>query len=169
MAGATNRTAAGDSAGDVAGDLAGELAGRLARLIIMLRRDTAGAGASRVQLTVLSAIAHGGPRRITELAELEQVTQPSMTVLISRLERLGWVSRGPHHTDRRGVVVALTDSGRSQLAHGTAVRAAALARRLASLPADEVAALTAALPAIDAVLAADPAADPAVSKEVYSA
>lgn len=135
--------------------LAGEMSHRLARLIIMLRRDTASAGPSRVQLTVLSALAHGGSRRITELAEIEQVTQPSMTVLVSRLERLGWVSRERDRSDRRGVLVALTDAGRTQYDRGTAARAAALARRLQLLGPSDLAALAAALPVLDAVIAAD--------------
>lgn len=42
---------------------------------------------------VLNRIDHGGPERLTTLATLEGVSQPSMTQLIQRMERHGLVSR----------------------------------------------------------------------------
>ncbi len=136
-------------------DLADLLAPRIGRLIIMLRRETAAAGLSRAQLSVLAALRDGGPRRITELAEREQVTQPSMTLLISRMQRQGWVQRQPDESDGRGVLVALTPSGRKRLDRVVAARAAALRERLDRLRPEHTAALAAAVPALDAVMADD--------------
>lgn len=135
--------------------VARDLAPRLARLIITLRRDTATAGLTRAQLTVLRVLSDGDPRRITELADIEQVTQPSMTVLLTRMERLGWVARQRDDTDRRGVRVRITDHGRTRLARASAVYAEALAGRLRRLEPNERAALAAAVPALDAVLAGE--------------
>jgi DNA-binding MarR family transcriptional regulator len=132
--------------------LADELAPRIARMIILLRRETAAAGLSRAQLSVLHAVRDGGPRRITDLAELEQVTQPSMTLLVSRMERAGWVQRQPDPLDRRGVLVTLTPDGRRRLDRVVAARAAALERRLEQLRPAHRAALAAAVPALDAVM-----------------
>lgn len=58
-------------------------------------------------LVTLSA----GPRRITELAELEGVAQPTMTLLVKRLEENGWLARGSLPGDGRVVVVSITKAG----------------------------------------------------------
>ena len=131
--------------------LARELAPRLGRLIITLRRETAVTGLTRSQLTVLGALREGGARRITELAALEQVTQPSMTVMVSRMARLGWVSRRQDPADRRGVQVLLTDSGRQQHDQALAAYVDTLAGRMRRIDAHHRAALAAAIEALDAV------------------
>lgn len=132
--------------------LAGELAPRLARLVITLRRETAAGGLSRVQLTVLAALDGTGPRRITDLAALEQITQPSMTALISRMERAGWVCRQADPQDRRAVLVTMTPAGRRQYDVALSAYVAALARRLRRLRPDEQNALGRAISALDVML-----------------
>ncbi|HEX3816407.1 MAG TPA: MarR family transcriptional regulator [Mycobacteriales bacterium] len=144
--------------------LAGELAPRLARLIITLRRETAAAGLSRVQLTLLAALRRGESRRITELADLEQITQPSMTALVSRMERAGWVRREPDPNDRRGVRVTITEAGERQYDAGLAGYVEALAGRLHKLDETQRIALQQAISALDLVLeegSAEPANGPA--------
>ncbi|MCV7192394.1 MarR family transcriptional regulator [Mycolicibacterium brumae] len=64
---------------------------------------------------VLNRIDHGGPERLTTLATLEGVSQPSMTQLIQRMERHGLVSRRADADDGRVVLVGLTDEGRALL------------------------------------------------------
>src|SRR6185437_43214 len=49
--------------------------------------------------------------RITELAELAQVTRQSMSELVAELERRGYVERIPDPTDRRAVLVRRTARG----------------------------------------------------------
>jgi DNA-binding MarR family transcriptional regulator len=49
--------------------------------------------------------------RITELAELAQVTRQSMSELVAELERRGYVERIPDPTDRRAVLVCRTARG----------------------------------------------------------
>jgi DNA-binding MarR family transcriptional regulator len=56
-----------------------------------------------------------GPRRITELAELEGLAQPTVTLLVGRLEERGWVTRKRDPEDRRAVLVSHTPSGLSAL------------------------------------------------------
>lgn len=132
--------------------LAGELAPRLARLVITLRRETAAGGLSRVQLTVLAALDGNGPRRITDLAELEQITQPSMTSLISRMERAGWVCRDADPQDRRAVLVRITPAGQKRYEIALSVYVAALGQRLRRLHPTERNALRRAISALDVVL-----------------
>lgn len=49
--------------------------------------------------------------RITELAELVQVTKPSVVYLVNDLERLGYVERVPDPADGRAKLVRLTERG----------------------------------------------------------
>jgi DNA-binding MarR family transcriptional regulator len=93
-----------------------------------------------------------GPLRITALAAAELVAQPTMTVLVRRLEQDGLVARTPDPLDARAVRVALTDAGRDELASVRASRAAVLQERLDRLDPDKRAALAAALPAFDDLL-----------------
>jgi DNA-binding MarR family transcriptional regulator len=66
---------------------------------------------SLTQLSTLSTLADTGPRRVTDLASLQGVTQPSMTELITNLERAGYVTRLGDPRDGRVSLVALTDGG----------------------------------------------------------
>jgi DNA-binding MarR family transcriptional regulator len=46
-----------------------------------------------------------------ELSEALHCTPRHVTALIDTLETQGWVTRGPHPTDRRATLVALTEKG----------------------------------------------------------
>jgi DNA-binding MarR family transcriptional regulator len=65
---------------------------------------------SRTEGGVLSTLA-AGPRRITELAESQGLAQPSMTLLVRRLEERGWVKRDRQPGDGRVVVMSITEAG----------------------------------------------------------
>lgn len=56
-------------------------------------------------------IAAGGPRTPSEIADRLQITTASVTELVDRLERDGLVTRIPHPTDRRKLLVTLTEAG----------------------------------------------------------
>jgi DNA-binding MarR family transcriptional regulator len=133
-------------------ELADEFTPRLSKLIRLLTRETAGAGMSRTSLSVLATLRDAGTARITELAETEHVAQPSMTTLVSRLEKQGLVQRGADPHDGRAVAVVLTQTGRAELKRMTAARTELLAHRLQSLAPAERAALAAALPALDRLI-----------------
>jgi DNA-binding MarR family transcriptional regulator len=49
--------------------------------------------------------------RVTELAELAQVTRQSMSEMIIELERRGYVERTPDPTDRRAILIGRTARG----------------------------------------------------------
>ena len=51
--------------------------------------------------------------RVTELAERARMTHPSMSELVTGLERLGYVERVSEPTDRRARLVRLTPAGRT--------------------------------------------------------
>lgn len=63
------------------------------------------------QFCVLASLDRHGPMTPGELAEQEQVQPPSMTRTVAGLDEAGYVQRGPHPSDRRQVLVGLTDEG----------------------------------------------------------
>ncbi|HWK25273.1 MAG TPA: MarR family transcriptional regulator [Solirubrobacter sp.] len=134
--------------------LADELDRRIAGLWHVLGRPGKNE-LSRSAASVLATLRDSGPRRITELAESEAITQPTVTALVGRLERDGLVERRRDPEDARAVRVHLTDEGREQLARRRAARAALLNARLSHLTDAERAALVAALPALDRMLETD--------------
>ena len=136
-------------------DLADEYTARLSKLVRLLIRETAGTGMSRTSLSVLATLRDAGTARITELAETEHVAQPSMTTLVSRLEKQGLVQRRADPQDGRAVAVVLTPAGRAELERMTAARIELLAHRLESLTPGERTALAAALPALDRLITED--------------
>lgn len=108
-------------------------------------------GPRDISLTAASTLAtleRGGPCRLTDLAEIEGVAQPSMTTLVTGLERSGLAERQPSPADGRVVLVALTPAGTAYLRARRQARAQKLAALIAQLPAAVVSALAQAVPAM---------------------
>jgi DNA-binding MarR family transcriptional regulator len=124
-------------------------ASRVTRLV--LRRVTP--RISRSEAGLLAALI-GGSRRITELADLEGHAQPTMTLLVKRLEAKGWVARERDPGDRRVVLVSLTDAGHAALEDTRAAYRAVLRDRLVAMSDDEIAALVHATEALESLLVA---------------
>src|SRR6202050_639097 len=70
---------------------------------------------SLTALSTLATIERTGARRLGDLAVSEGVTQPSMSALVSELERLGLADRQADARDGRVVRVAITPAGREHL------------------------------------------------------
>ena len=96
---------------------------------------------------VLSGIADG-PLRITDLAALEGLAQPTTTLLVKRLEEQGLVRRERQTDDQRVVLVWLTDAGGTALENARAVAAAGLRGHLDSMPDQQLKALADATDAL---------------------
>ena len=90
-------------------------------------------GLSDTQLAALASLERHSTMTPGELADHEKVQPPSMTRVIAALEERGLVMRAPHATDRRQVVLTVTDHGRevvqqvAQAARGVAGEATARA------------------------------------------
>jgi DNA-binding MarR family transcriptional regulator len=134
------------------GSLAHDLGDAIARLNSRLRRDVVEAGVSLARARTLATLNREGGRRLTDLALLEQVAQPTMSALIGRLEADGLVSRSGDEADGRTVVATITDAGRECLARLIERRSERLERALTALPADDRAVISAALPALARLL-----------------
>jgi DNA-binding MarR family transcriptional regulator len=72
-----------------------------------------------------------------------------MTQLVTRLERDGLAERGSDPADGRVVVVSITDAGRAAVERRREASVEALSEHLRVLPADDRAAILAALPAME--------------------
>lgn len=92
------------------------------------------------------------PRRITELASEERVTQPAITLLVNRLAEKGWVERIPDPSDGRAVLVSLTPAGEEAFDRLRAEYHALLHEEIAALDDREVATLAGAVEILDRLI-----------------
>jgi DNA-binding MarR family transcriptional regulator len=90
--------------------IAQNLPSRAAILVRLLVKQVRSSEISRTEMEVLSILMEG-PRRITELTALEGIAQPTMTLLVQRLQEKGWVQREGLPDDGRVVMVELTEAG----------------------------------------------------------
>jgi DNA-binding MarR family transcriptional regulator len=100
-------------------------------------------------LSVLHTLSDRGPVRLGELTATEQVSQPAITQMITKLEAEGLVERRPDPRDGRAVLVCLTPAGHAVVIERRNDRVAQLAPLLDQLTAHERAALSAALPVLE--------------------
>jgi DNA-binding MarR family transcriptional regulator len=131
--------------------LGAALEDRVAHLWWQLLRS-AGGDLSRTAAAVLAALRQEGPLRVTDLATRESVAQPTMTVLVNRLEREGLVGRTPDPADGRATLVAVTPSGLERLEERARRRAEWLGQRLEALEPEHRRALREALAALDELI-----------------
>jgi len=104
---------------------------------------------SDTQLAALAALERHSAMTPGELADHEKVQPPSMTRVITVLEERGLVVRAPHASDRRQVVLTVTDYGRQVVQQSRKLREAWLAKRLRELTPQERSALRAAAPVLE--------------------
>jgi DNA-binding MarR family transcriptional regulator len=67
------------------------------------------------QARLLSAIEDQGTARISDLAELDHCSQPTMTTQVRKLEDAGLVSRATDPSDARAVLITITPKGVAML------------------------------------------------------
>src|ERR1700741_3996637 len=97
-------------------------------------------GPREISLTAastLSTLDRTGARRLTDLAVIEGVTQPSMSVLVTGLEQAGLAERRPDPSDKRVGLVALTEAGGAYIRARRQAGAGAFADLIDQLPDDE--------------------------------
>ncbi|MDQ4078680.1 MAG: MarR family transcriptional regulator [Chloroflexota bacterium] len=89
-----------------------ELVPYLARTIAAEARQTLGDGwFTLVHLRVLAHIRRSGGCSLGELAERRSVSLPTMSKMVSSLVEKGLITREPDPTNRRAVIIRLTDAG----------------------------------------------------------
>lgn len=129
-------------------ELAEDLGTTSARLAMSIRRPLLNENVSFARMRLLGILLDNGPERISQLSYADQVSQPSLTIMVDGMEKLGWVERRPDPRDGRAVLVYLTAKGKAELKRVRGIRSRALAERLAAIPEDKIDDLRAALVAL---------------------
>ena len=77
-----------------------------------------GAGSGRIKVLFLL---REQPMTLAQLADAHGVDRPYATIIVDKLEQLGFVERKPHPSDRRSKVVSLTPAGQDAAALGDCI------------------------------------------------
>jgi DNA-binding MarR family transcriptional regulator len=120
-----------------------------------LRKELTPLGITGGQASLLWAIRSHPSLGVRELAEREGVSPPAMTAAVDRLESAGLVTRRRSERDGRRVELEVTESGLRILRSARRRRTAWLAARLERLEPDDLAAVEAALPALERLIGDD--------------
>jgi DNA-binding MarR family transcriptional regulator len=107
---------------------------RFSRRLRTQRVDTS---VTLTHLAALSTLKRHGPMSPGELAAHERVQPPSMTRVVVALEGRGLVTRTPHPTDGRQVIIDLTPAAEAMLSDEARAREAWLSGRLQQLSREE--------------------------------
>ena len=129
--------------------LAGEVRTEVSRLAYHLRTPATRSGITPTRLTALSALTRypDGVRQ-GDLAELMNISAPSMTRLVEILDEAGWVERRRDPEDQRCLLIVLSPVGQKTLDTLRDESACQLSEELADLTPDERATLAAAVPVL---------------------
>ena len=95
-------------------------------------------GLTQPRTHLLWLLYHGGPSTQAQLAEALGVTPRNVTTLVDALDATGFARREPHPTDRRAVLVNLTERGLSIMETMDAEHQTLGGELVAGLDADDV-------------------------------
>jgi DNA-binding MarR family transcriptional regulator len=127
------------SADENAGECVGDLLDQAVDLTVRFLSDRADLSASAA--FAMNRVCREGPIRLTTLAAKEGVSQPSMTQLIQRLERLDLVARLADPDDGRAALIGITQHGQKLLDERKRMRRDRLTALMETLTAEEESAL----------------------------
>jgi DNA-binding MarR family transcriptional regulator len=159
------------SADEHAGDCVGDLLDQAVDLTVRFLSDRADLSASAA--FAMNRVCREGPIRLTTLAAKEGVSQPSMTQLIQRLERLDLVARLADPDDGRAALIGITQHGQQLLDERKRLRRDRLTALMETLTPEEDSALLlsarVALPILHRLIenADCPADDVAAERKVF--
>jgi DNA-binding MarR family transcriptional regulator len=125
------------------------VSGYLYRIVRYEARDL---GIRWTALMVLKDLSLLGAVTQRTLAEIEQVTEPTMTVLLDQMQQRGWITRNRDAKNGRIKRIALTAKGTRELASAGRVLRERLGWEISGLSATELDAIRAALDPLVALL-----------------
>ena len=126
----------------------------IARVSRSLRRLEL-AGLTPTQLSALATVEQAGPLRLGDLAAAEKIAPLTLTRLVTVLEER-YVQRHPVPGDARASTLVVTPEGHAILERIRRESTILLADNLRTLTRDQLAALAAALPALEQIADATP-------------
>lgn len=133
-------------------DVSGRLflaVGRLSRSL----RQAGVPGPGHGAISALATLVNSGQLRLGDLAAKEGVAAATMSRIIASLVESGYVSRESDPVDRRAWLAKATEEGERLISGVRSTRVQELNRRLDRLSPEHRDALTAALPALEALIA----------------
>jgi len=134
-------------------DVADRLHSAAIHLLRRARRTDPLTGISPAQLSALSVLM-SGPKTLGELAAAEQVRPPTMSRLVSEMERAGVARKVTDRGDKRVVRVHATAKGLRALERGRAMRIEAIERLVSDLDDGNLGTLERAVAVIEDMLGA---------------
>jgi len=133
--------------------LADQLHSAAIHLLRHLRKEDDASGLSAPRLSALSVVVFGGPLTLGQLAAAEQVKPPTMTRIVTGLEKEGLVNRIGDPRDRRLTRIQATIKGQKVLTAGRARRVEKLAAAVRDLRGSELAELTRGVQLLQQIIA----------------
>jgi DNA-binding MarR family transcriptional regulator len=102
-------------------------------------------GLSPARFSLLATLRYQGPQNVGRLAELEHVSQPTVTKLVNALERDGLVERQPDPSDGRSCAVHLSPKGRALVRRARSRKIAYVDSAIAGIAVSVVSTISVAL------------------------
>ena len=100
-------------------------------------RDIRSYGFNPTEFAVLDLLYHKGSHPLQQIGEKILITSGSITYVVDKLEKKGFVARQPCEKDRRVIYAVLTESGQEMMNRIFPQHAEVLSQALAGLTADE--------------------------------
>ena len=133
------------------GRVADRLHSAAIHLLRRARRTDPLTGVSPAQLSALSVLM-SGPKTLGDLAAAEQVRPPTMSRLVSEMERAGVARKTTDRDDARVIRVHATPKGLRALSRGRSMRIEAIERLLRELDPADLATVERAVGTIETLL-----------------
>ena len=118
-------------------------------LLRRVRKQDSATGLGPARLSALSVLVFGGPMALKQLAAAEQVKPPTMSRIVSALERSALVEIVAAEADARRILIRPTRRGTELLHAGRKRRVAALTARLQKLELSELMAVQKAVAVLE--------------------
>ena len=121
-------------------------------LLRRVRKQDTAMGEGPARMSALSVLVFGGSMSLGQLASTEQVRPPTMTRIVTGLEKNGLAERVSDSADARRVQIRATPKGVRLMQRGRKARIEYLARQLAMLTKDELSTMGEAVEVLQRVL-----------------
>ena len=133
-------------------DVANRLHSAAIHLLRRLRKQDVVMAEAPARLSALSVLVFGGPVTLGQLAAAEQVKPPTMTRIVTGLEKSGLAERVTDEKDARRVRIRATAKGVRLMQRGRKARIGYLAELLAGLEDDQLRMLAGAAEVLEGIL-----------------
>ncbi|NNH69005.1 MarR family transcriptional regulator [Nocardia uniformis] len=114
----------------------------------MLRNSSDAGALSPGSASALATLARSGPMRLGDLASTERVSAPTMSRIVTGLEKLGYLARAADPEDGRAQLLSATPSAQNLVSGLTSARIQRFAAAMDRLDREQKDVLTTALATI---------------------